>query len=1256
MADPRFDSPVTPAFGLTDIGLRAKPSFADIDGDGDLDAFVGERYGAVTYFRNTGSAAAPRFVRAADVDGLSDVGFFASPAFADIDGDGDLDALVGNSYGETLFFLNTGTARTPSFERETGTFRLVGVDLNANPAFADIDGDGDLDLFVGDGYGDTSFFRNTGTATAPSFVREAVNFGLTSVGQSASPTFADLDGDGDLDALVGNSTGATQFFRNTGTATAASFVRETGAFGLGTVRDLAGPAVADIDGDGDFDAFVGGEDGRTLFFRNSAPGITLTTTGGGTAVIEGGATDRYTVVLRTAPTAVVTITLDLTNGQVATDVATLTFTSENWNVAQTVTVTAVDDRVGEGQHTGVIRHTVTSADAEYAGLEVAPLRVAVGDNDLPAGDPVWVARRGNFGLTDVGRSAHPTFADIDGDGDLDAFVGNREGVTSFFRNTGSAVAPVLVAEADNFGLTDVGLSANPTFADIDGDGDLDAFVGEANGTTLFFRNTGTAAAPSFVEESGNFGLTDVGSNTSPVLGDIDGDGDLDAFVGYASGVTPLFRNTGTASAPRFVSEASNYGQVKVVAAAAPALTDIDGDGDLDAFVGNNDGETQFFRNTGTVAAPHFVEEAGNFGLGDVAFNASPAFADIDGDGDLDAFVGDRYGETIFFRDNRSNPNDAASFQREAGNFGLIDVGYFASPTFADIDGDGDLDAFVGESYGTTPFFRNNGTAAAPSFVAEAVNFGLTDVGDRAKPAFADIDGDGDLDAFVGNSRGETRFFRNTGSAATPNFAAEADNFGLTSVPYAASPTFADIDGDGDLDVVVGNHRGFTTFFRNLGTATAPQFDGESVRFGLSAVGYSVRPTFADLDGDGDLDAFVGNDEGETIWYENTVQKRLTLAAPNAIELTDTRFDDRFATVTGTLVGSALEAGALGYGIAGGTDLGATVRSVGTYGTLTVTKATGAYRFVANDGAIEALTAAATDSFTVTVTVSDGLLTASQALAISVAQDGTTESNAADTLTGTAANERFNGLGGNDTLNGGGGADTLNGGGGADVMRGGTGNDRFNGLGGNDTLNGGRGADTLNGGGGADVMRGGTGNDRYFVNVAGDRVIETSTLATEIDRVDSSISYRLPANVEQLVLTGTAAINGTGNTLANMLVGNSGANILNGGDGNDTLTGGLGADIFRLTTLTRDRVTDFSVVDDTVQLENAVFTQFVTPGAVAAANFRIGAAAADVDDYLIYRSGTGALLYDADGNGAGAAVQIAVLGSGLALTVADFTVI
>ncbi len=292
-----------------------------------------------------------------------------------------------------------------------------------------------------------------------------------------------------------------------------------------------------------------------------------------------------------------------------------------------------------------------------------------------------------------------------------------------------------------------------------------------------------------------------------------------------------------------------------------------------------------------------------------------------------------------------------------------------------------------------------------------------------------------------------------------------------------------------------------------------------------------------------------------------------------------------------------------------------------------------------------------------------------------------------------------------------------------VLMGSNQTDDLVGGGGNDVLYGMAGNDTLNGNTGVDLLVGGLGNDVYVVDNRGDKVVETSTLATEIDSITSAVSYTLPANVEQLRLAEGKVINGTGNALNNLvyannvnnvidgltgldtvsyevatagvnvslaqttaqntggsgsdtlrnienitgsnyndnLTGNSAANTLNGGLGNDVLTGGAGKDTFFFNTVlgsnNNDRLTDFVVVDDTIQLENAIFTQLTTTGTLNSLFFSIGAVAADTNDYLLYNNTTGALLYDADGNGATIASQaFALLPIGLALTASDFFVV
>lgn len=134
------------------------------------------------------------------------------------------------------------------------------------------------------------------------------------------------------------------------------------------------------------------------------------------------------------------------------------------------------------------------------------------------------------------------------------------------------------------------------------------------------------------------------------------------------------------------------------------------------------------------------------------------------------------------------------------------------------------------------------------------------------------------------------------------------------------------------------------------------------------------------------------------------------------------------------------------------------------------------------------------------------------------------------------------------------------GGGNDVLAGDNSHNTLRGGIGNDTLTGGVGNDILDGGTGSDSLIGGTGNDSYLVDSTADRIFETSTLVSEIDTVQSSVTWILGANLENLTLTGTAVINGTGNTLNNKLIGNSANNVLYGGSGSDTLLGNAGNDV------------------------------------------------------------------------------------------------
>jgi Ca2+-binding RTX toxin-like protein len=207
-----------------------------------------------------------------------------------------------------------------------------------------------------------------------------------------------------------------------------------------------------------------------------------------------------------------------------------------------------------------------------------------------------------------------------------------------------------------------------------------------------------------------------------------------------------------------------------------------------------------------------------------------------------------------------------------------------------------------------------------------------------------------------------------------------------------------------------------------------------------------------------------------------------------------------------------------------------------------------------------------------------------------------------------------------------------------------------------------GANFIEGGGGADYLAGLGGDDVYVIDGADDFVAEA--VGGGRDVVYAQAGYALGAGQEIEVLSahsqgGTGALDLTGNELANELYGNAGANVLNGGAGADYLAGYGGADAFAFTTALGggnvDAIADFLSGTDTIRLDDAVFAG-LAPGALAASAFVAGAAAQDADDRIVYNSATGQILFDSDGNGAGAAILFATVQAGTVLSAGDFTVI
>ena len=258
-----------PGWDVPDVGMGSHPALVDIDADDDYDLFIGEQFGVSFAYENTGSASSPNWTAKPSWN-LPDLDMGSKPAFADLDNDGDYDMLIGEGpSGATYAYENTGSASSPNWTEKPGWNPPTEGLMGAKPALADLDADGDYDLLIYKANtGNPYAYENTGSIISPSWTRKS-SWDPQNAGQGATPDLADLDGDGDYDLLVGNAGGATSAYENTGGASSPVWTAKS-SWNPPNVAELAAkPALADLDNDGDYDLLIGTMDGVSLGFENT---------------------------------------------------------------------------------------------------------------------------------------------------------------------------------------------------------------------------------------------------------------------------------------------------------------------------------------------------------------------------------------------------------------------------------------------------------------------------------------------------------------------------------------------------------------------------------------------------------------------------------------------------------------------------------------------------------------------------------------------------------------------------------------------------------------------------------------------------------------------------------------------------------------------------------------------------------------------------------------------------------------------------
>ena len=460
----------------------------------------------------------------------------------------------------------------------------------------------------------------------------------------------------------------------------------------------------------------------------------------------------------------------------------------------------------------------------------------------------------------------PSFVDLDGDEDMDSFVGTVEGNLLYFRNDDGTLVRVDGMENPFDGIQIGGSThASPTFVDVDGDGDMDAVIGKNDGLLSYYNNDGGVFTE--VSSGSPFENINVTEKAAPSFADWDGDGDMDLIVGNKDGILDYYVNEGgvyTAATP----ESNPFGHITIELNTAPAIGDMDDDGDLDLIVGNDKGLVRYFRNDPDTLM-HIPTNTIGLTNEEGFENLNYTFIDADGDGDMDAYAGEIIGSILYFEntDGMMQKVNAHPLDIIPANDQSV-TSWVPAPSFADIDADGDMDAFIGTYQDNIKYYANSDGVFAQDTMGNP--FSGIDPGDTENIAFIDWDGDGDMDAFIGNKAGEVKYYQNDESVFTAAVGPlDGVSFAGERLPnWSAKPAFADVDGDGDMDAYVGTLDGSIRVFDNEGGILTEKTGADNPFNGMD-FGRSAAPDFGDIDGDGDMDLLVANAKGLTFHLENT---------------------------------------------------------------------------------------------------------------------------------------------------------------------------------------------------------------------------------------------------------------------------------------------------------------------------------------------------------------------------------------------------